>query len=77
MNRLAKLMALVALGAFIVLALSMPASSGEKKEQLPKLYIHNVAVELGEFIEGSDIDYSFSVRNHGLAELNIINVKPG
>ena len=66
--------ALVVLAAFLVLALSMPAASEEK---VPKLYIYNTAVELGEFIEGSDIVYEFELRNRGHAELNIINVRPG
>jgi hypothetical protein len=77
MNRLAKLIVLAVLGAFIVAALSMPASSGEKKEKLPKLYIHNTTVDVGEFIEGKDIEYKFRIRNHGQAELTIINVRPG
>jgi hypothetical protein len=75
MNQRAKLAALVVLGAFIVVALAMPASSEEEK--IPRLYIYNTAVELGEFIEGTDIVYQFEVRNRGLGELNIIDVKPG
>jgi hypothetical protein len=77
MNRSAKLMALVVLGAFLAMALSMPALSQEKKDKVPKLYIHKTTVEVGEFIEGKDIEYTFRVRNHGLAELNIVDVKPG
>jgi len=68
---------LVLLGAFLLAAIALPAVAEEKSKNSPKFFTPKTAVELGEFIEGKDIEYTFVVRNHGLAELHINSVRPG
>lgn len=69
--------ALVLLGAFLLAAIAMPAAAEEKSKDSAKFFTPKTAVELGEYIEGKDIEYTFIVRNHGLAELHINSVRPG
>ncbi|MCK4351729.1 MAG: hypothetical protein KAX13_12755 [Candidatus Krumholzibacteria bacterium] len=68
---------LILLGSFFLAAIALPAMADEKSKNFPKFFTHKTTVEVGEFIEGKDIEYTFVVRNHGLAELHINSVRPG
>lgn len=68
--------ALVALVLFAgILALTFDCSGQGKGA--PRFYVRNDQVDVGDFYEGVDIQYDFKVRNNGVGELHIINVKPG
>ena len=43
----------------------------------PKFFVREKKVDLGEFFEGKDIEYEFTIMNTGAGELHINNVKPG
>ena len=75
MKRRSRFAALVVLGAFLLAAWVTVASS--KDNEAPKLFINSTNAEVGEVLEGKDIEYTFHIRNHGKAELQIISVKPG
>ncbi len=77
MDMRVKYVALILLGAFLLAAVALPAMADEKSKKFPKFFTPKTAVEVGEFIEGKDIEYTFIVRNHGLAELHINSVRPG
>ena len=72
-----KYVALILLGAFLLAAVALPAMADEKSKKFSTFFTPKTAVEVGEFIEGKDIEYTFIVRNHGLAELHINSVRPG
>ena len=72
-----KYAALILLAAFFLAAIALPAMADEKSKNFPKFFTPKTNVEVGEFIEGKDIEYTFMVRNHGLAELHINSVRPG
>ena len=73
-KRLTAIMLLVVL----LTAIAAAAVLGQdKNERAPKFFVHKTSVELGEFYEGEDIAYVFKVRNNGLSELVIENVRPG
>lgn len=63
------------LGALLLAVWS--ASAFSQNNEVPKLFVNSTAAEIGEILEGKDIAYTFHVRNHGKAELQIISVKPG
>ena len=77
MNLRLKYVALILMGAFFLAAIALPAMADKKSKNFPKFFTPKTAVEVGEFIEGKDIEYTFLVRNHGLAELHINSVRPG
>ncbi len=43
----------------------------------PKFFVRNNQLDVGNYYEGADIECEFKVRNNGVGELHIINVKPG
>lgn len=43
----------------------------------PKLLIRDKEIDLGDFYEGSDIEYAFTLRNTGAGELHVLSVRPG
>jgi len=43
----------------------------------PKAVIENKTIQLGEVMEGLDFTYTFTIKNVGDAELQVLNVKPG
>lgn len=57
-----------------MLASALWAGNDEKP---PVLSLHKKNVDLGEFMEGEDIAYTFVVGNTGEGELHILNVRPG
>ncbi|HER43225.1 MAG TPA: hypothetical protein ENO08_02050 [Candidatus Eisenbacteria bacterium] len=75
MHRSHRYAALVVLGAFLLAAWS--AALFGQKDEAPKLFVNNTNVEVGDVLEGKDIEYIFHIRNHGKGELQIISVKPG
>jgi hypothetical protein len=75
MQQSSRYTALVVLGAFILAVWC--ASAFSQKNEAPKLFVNNTNAEVGEVLEGKDIEYIFHVRNHGKGELQIISVKPG
>lgn len=75
MERRFKCVALIVLGAFLLAGLS--ASAFSQNNEAPKLFVNNTNADVGDVLEGKDIAYTFHVRNHGKAELQIISVKPG
>ncbi len=67
--------ALIVLGA--VLLATWSAAAFSQNNDAPKLFVNSTNAEVGEVLEGKDIEYVFHVRNHGRGELQIISVKPG
>ena len=45
--------------------------------KVSKVVIENKAIQLGEVIEGQDYQYTFTIKNAGDAELQILSVRPG
>jgi hypothetical protein len=48
-----------------------------KAGKVSKVVIENKAIQLGEVIEGQDYQYTFTIKNAGDAELQILSVRPG
>jgi hypothetical protein len=47
------------------------------KEEVPKWRVSTQDANLGNFYEGKDIEYDFTVMNTGKGELHILSVRPG
>lgn len=77
MNRNARLAASVLLGILLMAFLAASVFGSEKGKELPKFHVFKKDVEVGESYEGIDVSYTFTVRNNGKGELQIINVRPG
>lgn len=71
--------ATMALVVFVLFAgiLALTADCSAQGKGAPKFYVRSDQVDVGDFYEGVDIEYEFKVRNNGVGELQIINVKPG
>ena len=63
--------------AVFVLAAALLAFAASAQKSPPKFYVHNMEPDLGTYYEGQDIDFQFTVRNHGAGELHILGVRPG
>ena len=74
MQRSYRYVTLFALGVF-VLALWSASLFGQK--EAPQLHIYSTDADVGDVLEGKDIEYIFHIRNFGKGELQIISVKPG
>jgi hypothetical protein len=61
--------------AVMVMAMAAPPAAGQNNP--PKMVISDKSPDLGNFYEGSDIEYEFTVQNAGLSELHILGVRPG
>jgi hypothetical protein len=72
MNRKATLV--VSLLALVVLFVLATSASAQNQ---PKFMVRDTEVDIGNFYEGSDIEYAFTVRNTGAGELHILSVRPG
>ena len=55
--------------------LASAAAAGQKEP--PKFYVQDLQPNLGTYYEGQDIEYQFTIRNHGAGELHILGVRPG
>ena len=64
---------LVTLAALVILV----AVAAEGQKDPPRMLIRDSNADLGTFLEGVDIDYSFIVRNTGVSELHLLSVRPG
>lgn len=69
---------------FAVLALAVVAAfafsafaQGKPTGKAPKAVVDKKTVNLGDVIEGQDIDYTFVLKNKGDAELQVLSVRPG
>ena len=63
--------------AVLLTALATAVFGQDQNERAPKFLVLKTSVELGDFYEGEDISYTFTVRNSGLSDLVIENVRPG
>lgn len=73
MNR--KGLAVISLLTLAALFVLVTVASAQQNP--PKLLIRDKEVDLGEFYEGTDIDYAFTLRNTGAGELHVLSVRPG
>ncbi len=76
MNRYLKPAVFVLTVALLLVVFIFSVYGRMQNEKFPKMYIHEAAVDLGDFYEGEDIEHIFVVRNNGEGELEI-KVKPG
>ncbi|MCX5753319.1 MAG: hypothetical protein NTW97_06675 [Candidatus Krumholzibacteria bacterium] len=53
------------------------AAKGKPVGKVPRLVIASKTVQLGEVLEGQDFLYTFTLKNAGDVELQILNVRPG
>jgi hypothetical protein len=67
----------LSLVAFALTAVVLASTAGAAQKDPPKMYIRDTEPDIGTFYEGVDIDYVFTVRNNGVAELHILGVRPG
>jgi hypothetical protein len=77
MDRTGTGLKLVFVGLLVMALLSAACNADKKKLDPPKFHIHKTAVDVGEMLEGVNITHAYKVRNNGVAELHIINVRPG
>ena len=75
MTRRFRYAAFIVLGT--VLLAAWYAAAFSQSNDAPKLFVNSTNADVGEVLEGKDIEYVFHVRNHGRGELQIISVKPG
>jgi hypothetical protein len=53
------------------------APKGKPAGKVPRLVIGAKTVQLGEVLEGQDYLYTYTLKNTGDAEAQILNVRPG
>ncbi|MBN2070827.1 MAG: hypothetical protein JW814_05150 [Candidatus Krumholzibacteriota bacterium] len=70
-RKLAMALALFSLLAGVALTATAQATDS------PMFFVREKTVDLGNFYEGLDIAYDFTVRNNGVGELHITSVRPG
>jgi len=73
MNR--KGILIVSLLTLVALFVLMTVASAQQNP--PKLLIRDKEPDLGDFYEGSDVEYAFTIRNAGAGELHVLSVRPG
>ncbi|HSG27834.1 MAG TPA: hypothetical protein VLA34_05085 [Candidatus Krumholzibacterium sp.] len=66
-----------AIGLTVLMLLAGMLAATAYAADSPTFFVQEEQVDLGEFFEGNDIEYEFTVRNNGVGELHINNVKPG
>ena len=71
-RRLAAALVVISFLASMVLSAAVYAAGSK-----PAFFVREKTVDLGNYYEGVDIEYEFTVRNNGAGELHILNVKPG
>lgn len=72
-----RLTAILLLAVLLTAFAAAAAFGQDQNKRAPKFFVHKTSIELGEYYEGEDITYTFTVRNNGSAELEIANVRPG
>lgn len=68
---------LPAAALLVLAALLILSTVASAQQNAPKFFVREKEVDLGNFFEGVDIDYSFTVRNNGVGELHVLSVRPG
>lgn len=53
------------------------AQKAKPTGKAPKLLITTKTAQMGEVLEGQDIEYTFTIKNIGDAEAQILSVRPG
>jgi hypothetical protein len=53
------------------------APKGKPAGKVPRLVIGTKTVQLGQVLEGQDYLYTYTLKNAGDAEAQILNVRPG
>jgi len=53
------------------------APKGKPAGKVPRLVIGAKTIQLGEVLEGQDYLYTYTLKNAGDAEAQILNVRPG
>jgi hypothetical protein len=72
-----KLATSILLGVVLIAFFAATACVGGGVDKAPRFHLQKTSVDLGEFLEGEDVNYVFKVRNTGTADLEIVNVRPG
>ncbi len=65
------------IAVFVLIALASGLIGSASAKGGPKMFVKSKNVDLGDFFEGTDIKYTFVIRNNGTDELQILNVRPG
>ncbi len=77
MYRKNKIASVLLMGLFLVTFIVSLSFCAKNNGSDPKFFVTRKTVDLGEYYEGQDIEYTFKVRNNGAGELKIVNVRPG
>jgi hypothetical protein len=72
---LAAILVLVFVAGLVAAAAAVP--KGKTAGKTPKLVIEQKTAQLGQVLEGQDHLYTFTLKNVGDAEAQILSVKPG
>jgi len=70
-------LAVAVIGLCALPAFAQGKQAAKQAGKLPVATVQTKSVNLGDVIEGQDIEYAFTVKNTGSAELQIISVRPG
>jgi hypothetical protein len=70
------LLAVLALAVVAAFAFSA-FGQGKPAGKVPVFVVDKKTVNLGDQIEGQDIDYTFVLKNKGDGELQVLSVRPG
>jgi hypothetical protein len=62
---------------FVAGLIGIAAAKGKAEGKAPKLLIANKTAQMGEVLEGQDITYTFTIKNIGDGEAQILSVRPG
>jgi hypothetical protein len=73
----ARMLVAVLVLVFVAGLFGVAVAKGKPAGKVPKLVIDTKTVQLGEVLEGQDFQYTFTLKNAGETELQILNVRPG
>ncbi len=62
---------------FVAGLFGLAVAKAKPDGKAPKLLIANKTAQIGDILEGQDIAYTFTIKNVGDAEAQILNVRPG
>ena len=71
---------LLATALLLVLVAGIAAAAfakGQPGDSVPRVVILSKTANVGNVLEGQDVVYTFKIKNLGIAELQILSVKPG
>lgn len=72
-----RLLAAVLVLLFVAGLFGVAAAKGQPAGKAPKLVIGSKTIQLGEVLEGQDYLYTYTLKNIGEGEAQILNVRPG